>query len=299
MFRCCTEGEIEQHLGLDNPRTELECRLDLTRQCVRTIAPYATAILARRVTFDGVVMDGCLKALVAPEGVCATVAPALPWKLACMDSAWSGQVATGGKCHHAFECAGHDSICAPNETCQTLPGAGQACTAAQPCATGFYCGGDRICHAQGATSAVCSSTVQCQKALYCETHATPPVCTPLHGNGEPCTGNSSCTSNRCLPGTCGVSMNPCFTDADCSFQSFCADDHSFCNQDGQCALGTCSTTATSCFSQADCVGFGNTCVLPVPCVPDTCPDRATCADDQIVVDYCTSPLASLPIPNAQ
>jgi hypothetical protein len=68
-------------------------------------------------------------------------------------------------------------------------------------------------------------------------------------------------------------MNPCFIDADCTFRSFCAGTQTPCNQDTQCT--------------------------PAKCVADSCMGVATCGDDQLVIDYCTQPIASLPIPVAQ
>ena len=273
MFACCTESQIEQTLGVTNPRTELECRGDFARQCRRTIAPYAIAVADHRVAFDGKVMDTCLRELVAPDGVCISVEAELPWKLACMESAWVGEVATGGSCHFAFECAGHDSVCAPNETCRELPGAFQACSPVLPCASNFYCGADRFCHPDSPSGSPCALDSQCLKGLYCEVHEGLPFCAPLHGKGEPCNGSNSCTSQLCLTSTCTVSQNPCFVDTDCSFASFCTGTHTPCNQDIQCAPGTC--------------------------VPDACVGTATCGEDQIVVDYCATALANLPIPVPQ
>src|SRR5262249_55069248 len=66
MYQCCSEGEIETFLRVSDPRTEDQCRDDLTRLCKRSIANLDDGISAGRVKFDGNIMNHCLEALVAP-----------------------------------------------------------------------------------------------------------------------------------------------------------------------------------------------------------------------------------------
>ena len=125
LYQCCTEGEIEDFLEVNEPRTEDQCREDVQRLCTRATNTLAFSIEEKRVRFDSDVMNNCLEALVAPEGTCATVASKLPWTEACMNSAWIGTVAPEGECLFAHDCAGgEDAFCAPNQKCQMRPTAG-------------------------------------------------------------------------------------------------------------------------------------------------------------------------------
>src|ERR1051325_3533991 len=94
MFQCCAEGEIERFLGVTDPRTEDECRDDVRAICERQKATIDFSIQKNRVRFDAKVMNDCLNALVAPDGVCATIAGMLPWATVCLESAWTGNVPT-------------------------------------------------------------------------------------------------------------------------------------------------------------------------------------------------------------
>src|SRR5262245_9697250 len=127
MYLCCSEGEIEDFLGVDEPRTVDQCRDDFTRICERNLAELDWSISEGRAAFDADVMNGCLELLVAPDGVCASVETALPWAEACMGSAWTGLVADGDTCYYNFECQSVDSYCAGNRTCTALPGENDPC----------------------------------------------------------------------------------------------------------------------------------------------------------------------------
>lgn len=119
------------------------------------------------------------------------------------------------------------------------------------------------------------------------------TCTALRPNGAPCTGNGSCASSVCLPGSCAGTQNTCFSAANCS--AHCADDNSFCIGDVDCALGTCSGTTTTCTSNANCTMTGSTCVFPVKCLPAECAGPVVCGDAHIAIDYCRSVLSELPL----
>ena len=95
MYQCCSEGEIERDLGVTDPRTEDQCKTDLSKLCERRLADAEASLAAGRVQFDASVMNDCLKALLLPGNQCATVAEMAPWTAACMDTAWVGQVAPG------------------------------------------------------------------------------------------------------------------------------------------------------------------------------------------------------------
>jgi len=294
MYTCCSEGEIEDRLGVTDPRTEAQCNDDLTRLCERDIASYTFSIANGRVTFDGKTLDDCLKALIAPADTCATIASVLPWADACMDSAWVGAVADGGTCDYPYECASLDSYCAPNRTCTAKPTQGQPCISAG-CATGLYCSSMGTCQPQAGENQPCTTTGQCLKDLFCDFSATMPVCTALRDGGQPCTGNQTCKSSQCVPGTCAITGNSCYTNSNCYMH--CANSTSYCTQDSSCGTGMCSMTATYCTVPTDCTGVGNTCVFPIKCVTGTCQGNPVCADAHLTVDYCDAALSSLPVPH--
>src|SRR4029079_11141538 len=50
MFQCCSEGEIENALGVSDPRTESECRDDVRAICERQKAAIDFSIQHNRVT---------------------------------------------------------------------------------------------------------------------------------------------------------------------------------------------------------------------------------------------------------
>lgn len=292
LYQCCSEGEIEAFLDVSDPRTELECQADVGRRCVRAIATLDFSIDEKRARFDGSRMNRCLDSLVAPTGTCATVATELPWTEACADSAWIGLVGDGAECLQSFECASKDSFCGASQTCIAKPVEGQECGIAG-CATGLYCNAG-ICRTQLAAGAVCSSSVQCQMNLFCDFGGAPSVCAPLRQPGEPCTGNASCVSAQCNPGTCMGTTQTCFTDSQCSGR--CADDGSTCFNDGNCAVGQCSISANACTSPTQCTGVGETCIFPVKCNPGDCVGSIVCADRHFIVDYCEAALGALPFP---
>jgi hypothetical protein len=288
MFQCCAEGEIEHFLGVSDPRTEDECRDDVRAICERQKATIDFSVKNNRVQFDAKVLNACLDALEAPDGTCATIASMLPWTTACLQSAWTGTVATSGQCDFGIECA-QDNVCSASRLCTALPGDGMACLG-QACASGLFCTAG-TCRPQLAEGATCTVTAQCQKGLFCDTSAVMRTCTKLHEIGEPCTGNTTCVSGTCLPGTCAGSTNTCTSAVNCS--AHCADDNSFCVGDGDCAAGTCSGTTTICFSNTACTAPA-TCEFPIKCLPAECTGDVVCAEPHITVDYCVGAINSLP-----
>ena len=290
MYQCCAEGEIERALGVSDPRTEAECVDDVTAICNRQLAAFDFSIKNKHVRFDSAIMNACLKAFLAPANTCVEIAAAKPWTEACMTSAWVGVVDNGAACDFVYECA-KDSFCNASRVCTALPTDGMPC-GVQGCASGLFCD-VATCHPLLVAGATCTSTPQCAKGLFCDLAAATHTCTALHATGEPCTGNTTCTSNTCLPGSCAGSNSTCFSAGNCS--AHCADDGSFCITDGNCATGTCSITATACAAPTDCTGVGNTCMFPVKCQPAECVGPVVCGDARIVVDYCTGPLNELPL----
>jgi hypothetical protein len=280
LYGCCTENEIQDFLGLSEPRTQVECRADVKTSCERRIATLEFSLDQNRVRFDANIMNNCLAALVAPDGSCAEVVPELPWTEACMESAWVGTVTVDNECRYA-----------QNQKCAARPGHGQACGSG--CAHEFYCASG-ICQPRLPTGGVCTSTSQCAEDLFCDVNAPMPVCTARQPGGAACTSSAGCESSQCIPGVCAgpTSGNTCYRDTDCSNR--CADDGSFCSTAANCATGTCQISGFSCSSPTAC-GVGDTCVFPVQCVPGDCVGDPVCTIPQFVVDYCTGALSQLPV----
>jgi hypothetical protein len=293
LYRCCTEGEIERSLGVTDPRTEPQCKEDLTRRCNRNIAPLDEAISAKRVRFDSELMNHCLDALVAPDDACATVETAPPWVEACMNTAWVGLVPDGVQCFHSFECASKDSVCAPNQTCVAKATAGQPC-GQFGCATGLYCqatAGTPTCQPQLGEGQPCTSTTQCQTKLFCDTASPTPTCTSAKDGGQACTSNLGCKSADCLPGICAGSTTQCTSNAGCFSIRRCTNNGAPCSDSSMCGSAVCSMSGGTCIvGGAACPGgVTDTCGYPPLCQQVTCVNRV-CSQSQLVIDYCDDAL---------
>jgi hypothetical protein len=286
IYQCCTESEIERYLGVTDPRTEDQCRDDVTRSCTRDTATLDDSLKAKRVTFDSSKMNACLTAVLAPGGTCSEVVTELPWKVACMDSAFVGQVSTGDACFFDFDCQGApDSFCAPNQKCAAKPVAGFPCGTG--CASNYFCSSG-LCAARVAAGGPCTSNLQCAMDLFCDLSATPmPICTAAQPGGATCTSNQACMSGDCVPGQCMGTTFTCYKDTDC--ESHCANTGNFCTTASNCALGNCSVGGNSCSSDVSCTaGSGDHCVFPVQCLPGSCVGEPVCTAQTLTVDFCTS-----------
>lgn len=295
MYQCCAEGEIEDFLGVSEPRTELQCRDDVERLCDRRANTLSDSLQDGRVRFDSNVMDACLEALVAPDNTCASVVMSLPWTEACMNSAWVGTVSDGGACFFNHDCAGGvDAFCAPNQKCSVRPGLGQACTAAMPCGSNFFCQAG-TCANKITAGGMCTSTTQCAKDLFCDTSVANPVCTARAPGGAACQSNAGCASNVCVPGACNVSGFSCFNDASCSMR--CSNNPQItCSSPASCGGGTCSVGLNACTSNTQCTGgVGDVCNFPNTCMPGDCIGDPVCSAATLTVDYCTGALNELPL----
>jgi hypothetical protein len=295
LYQCCSEGEIENRLGVDEPRTEPQCQEDVRRLCDRSVARLDEGITAKRVRFDDNLMNSCLQALVAPDSACATVETTLPWAEECMNSAWVGLVADGGQCFGSLECASKDSFCAPNQTCIARPTSGQPCGAAG-CATGFFCQG-ATCAPQLGVGQTCAAEIQCQDPLFCDfASLSGPKCAEVLEAGASCTSSNACKSRQCIPGACAVSGQACFTDATCGRR--CTNTGTTCFQDSTCGNGTCSVTTTmTCNNTTLLCPTGELCQFAPLCQQSECIGDPVCTQAQIVVDYCEDTFNDLPFPN--
>jgi hypothetical protein len=160
---------------------------------------------------------------------------------------------------------------------------------------GLFCGAG-TCQNQVGEGAPCTVFNQCQEPLFCDTSAgSPGVCRAQGEGGDTCTGNFSCLSGQCIPGTCaGTNPNPCFVDSNCAGR--CEDDQTPCSSAAQCQMGTCSVTTTmACADENGCPAV-ETCILPVQCLPGDCIGTPTCTASLITVDYCVGALDELPFP---
>jgi hypothetical protein len=293
LYACCTQGQIERLLNITEPESVSQCRDDVKRACQVKFEPQMFAVTQNRAVFDATVMDACLTALLAPDGGCATIGAAVPWIDACMTGAWTGAVVDAGHCNFSFECATSGRFCSPGQVCAPRPIAGEPCGTG--CAAGNFCSGG-ICVAQLSPGAACSSSIDCQKDLYCDFGVAMPVCTPLKSPGETCDGFFACRNQDCLAGTCAGSTQPCFTSTQCTGR--CSNNPGqACNVDCNCGIGHCSVaTTTSCCSAVDCGPTGGTCVLPNQCDAVACLGDVVCASVELTIDYCTDVLADIPLP---
>lgn len=290
LYGCCTEGEIESFLGVDEPRSKDQCEVDVQRACVRATASVNDSVKAGRVRFDTAVMNACLNAIVAPDDTCAEVVPEVPWAESCMTSAWVGVVEPDAECFFSYECAGTpDAFCGPSQRCVERSDFGEPC--GQGCKAAFFCSQDNLCAPRVPEGIGCLSNNECQKGLFCDQEAAVPVCTVPGEAGAACRTSSACKSGQCIPGMCSGTGQSCFEDEDCS--GSCADDGSFCTNDGQCSVGQCETSGFTCFDPTDC-GTGDTCVFPVQCIQADCIGDPVCTEPRIIIDYCEDAVSQLP-----
>ena len=294
LYDCCSEGEIERDLNIQNPESQDQCNEDVSKLCERSFATVESSLAANRVTFNPSLMNDCLKSLLPTGDVCATVDTMLPWTAACKMTPFTGNVADGSMCFYTFECAGtgpSTSFCAPDQTCKALPTNGMPCST-EGCAAGNYCDPTATCKPLQSMGGTCTSTTECATGLFCDTTTGPGTCEMLLAGGDACTSSAACESNECLPGTCSGTTQECFTSANCEGTcttgpltgDFCVTDQ---NCEGHCSVTTTTTctTATNCPATESCVLY--TCNTP------TCEGDIVCAATQVTVDYCTGPASEL------
>jgi len=293
LYECCAQGEINQFLGLQTPESEDDCKSDIKKKCEREYADVEASVTAGRAKFNSDAMNTCLKAILAPSNACATVEDALPWTMACMQSAWVGTVNTGGQCFFTYECANTGTqFCSPSQTCMGLPTAGMPCST-QGCAIGNFCNGT-TCQAQVGQGSPCTSTAQCDMGLFCDTTQTAPTCSQLLAGGQVCPSSAACMSGVCNPGTCEGTGTTCQGSSEC--EGHCSNDAAVSCSPGldyECGEGHCSiTTGDFCDLTSQCP-TGETCVLPATCIAGVC-DGSVCSENEVTVDYCTGALGALP-----
>ena len=293
LYSCCAQGEINSYLGIDDSESEDACKSDIKKKCERSYADVEASVKAGRAKFNSDAMNSCLKALVAPSGECATVADAIPWTMACMQSAWVGLVSPGGQCFFTYECANAGTqSCSPSQTCVGLPTAGMPCSAGL-CAAGNFCNGT-TCQAQVGPGIACTTTAQCDTGLFCNTASATPTCAQLLAGGDVCPSSAACMSGVCNPGTCADNGATCIGSSGCT--GHCSNSPTLTCSPGfdyECGVGHCSiTTVDSCDLSDECP-TGETCVLPAMCVPAQC-IGSVCSENEVTVDYCTGALSALP-----
>jgi hypothetical protein len=297
-FQCCSEGEIEDILNLNDPPTQTQCEDGTRARCERKRAAVDLSIENKRVAFDAKSMNTCLEAFVAPSGTCAMISDKLPWIDACMDAGFTGTVAAGGACDFPYECV-KDTFCSGSRTCTARAAAGMPCTTditgnTSNCATGLYCPMTTAptCQPKLAAGAVCRRDGDCGDGLFCDSQDTQ-TCIAKPTLGQACSPGE-CGDNTCLPGACADSGVTCPSKFDCT--GHCSNVPTTpCSSDFSCNLntiGTCSGTAIACNSPTTCP-LGSACVFPNKCVHPDC-TGAVCAAHQVDVDYCEGVSGALP-----
>lgn len=305
MYQCCSEAQIENELGVSEPRTEAQCREDKKRLCIRSSASLRDSLAAGRVELKADALNACLDAMLAPDGTCSTYVDELPWLEACKQQAWVGKVAAGGACFFDHDCAGapKNAECGVDQKCAALPGVGSPCLNGTTCAEDFFCGPGSVCAQRLAENAPCTNSDECQENLFCDTAAMPmPICTARKPGGAACTSDFGCVSGDCVPGQCAGTSQSCYTDSQCGGR--CA------NSTSSCTVGfdwTCNTTAGHCDvvttqpcsgSSADsqCVSAsaGTKCIFNVTCVPGDCVGEPICTAPLFLADYCNAALSMTP-----
>lgn len=280
LYSCCTEGEIEDFLGVDEPQVQEDCRDDAEILCERATATVRWSEENGRVQLNAASFKVCLEAILAPADTCVVVAPVAPWTEACLEDVWTGLVAAGGECLFDYECAEERSFCAANRTCRPPSSEGESCVAAN-CAVGLFCGGG-VCEPLLDLGSPCSASFQCAEGLFCAPGSG--MCEQRRGLDESCTSSSACVAGTtCLPGTCAAG-NSCFDNTDCS--TTCENDGSFCFFDSDCSIGTCSQSLFQCFSDFDCTGGTDLCEFPFQCLPAICEGDPRCVENNTAFDYC-------------
>lgn len=304
MYQCCTEAQIEAELGVDEPRTEQQCRVDKKRTCERATVSVRDSLKAGRVTFNPDAFNNCLSAMVAPSDTCSEYVMKNPFDEACEESPWVGTVAMGGTCYFDHDCAGapRSAECGPDQKCVALPTGGFPCPNGT-CAEGFFCGTNAICESRLAENAPCTSNGQCQEDLFCDLTATPtPICTARKGGGEACTSNAACESGECVPGRCMGTNLTCYTDAQCGGR--CADTNStctvgfdyLCNPTGGFCNVVTSVPCSGSTADSQCLAAeaGDKCIFNVACVPGDCVGDPVCTAPLFLTDYCAIGLGLSP-----
>lgn len=302
MYQCCSEGEIEDILRVDEPRTQDECVADLSKIFARQKATLDFAVEESRVRFDAEAMNTCLEAHIAPDGECAVVSDIKPWAEECMQSAWVGIVPPGGKCLSRIDCDS-DGFCARNQSCTAFAKENEQCDEVKLCGSNLFCDTittTGVCRPRLAADAPCSFDEQCETNLFCNTNLFPSVCTELRDPGESCTDDSVCKSNDCIPGTCTLG-GTCLGESGC--RNKCEISGFSCETDVDCGAGTCPDPADPapdipCTTNADCTEVPGTpaCVFPRRCLPNDCVGDIACAEHIVVVNYCQGALSDLPLP---
>jgi hypothetical protein len=283
MFDCCSGAQRETALGSENVNDQDKCKHDMEAICEQSLAKYLYAVEQGTVTYDETKGDACIKAYEHPDGQCSTFSDTSAADGVCKDIPFEGKQAVGSACHWDFECV-TDSYCKV-DTCTALAQSGESCLFVS-CASGLYCSvtGTSLgtCASLKGQGDTCSSTLECQTGLYCDTQCKSPL-----SAGSVCTSNSVCDSGSCSTGTCSGTSQPCESDSSCYGK--CTHGGAMCQQTYDCG-NVCATSGNSCYSSASCNTATNEQCVADTCKPSTCTGR-TCAPKSLVeLDYC--PLAN-------
>jgi hypothetical protein len=114
---------------------------------------------------------------------------------------------TSGNCDGASACAlypanttcGSPSCTNGTQTATRLCDGKGVCKAGEPTSCGAYACGQASCNA------TCATDTDCASGNWCDTGASPAVCTAKLANGQNCAGNNECVSNNCVVSDAGTS----------------------------------------------------------------------------------------------
>jgi len=305
MFRCCEGQEIEGKLGLEQSKTEDDCRKDLELECKNTHARLLYALEAGTAALNVDFANQCFNAIVAPDGVCFLYTSDPAHLEPCQEDMIDGLLDEGDEClpELTFEC-GDNAWCAKNRQCMSLPATGDPCGPDNRCADDLYCGQDgekgRICMMVKDTGEECESDAECGKGSYCS-HEVPeaPECARKKDDGSECTGNNDCESNNCVPGVCDDGSE-CYGEkcsGTCDIPAGLE-----CKKDEDCG-GNCSISGRPCEDNYDCwepyddAGTGDAgtdaggnyldeCIHNECQGQGDCHGTPECATNYMMIDYC-------------
>lgn len=170
IFNCCTADERDTKLfaGTD---TKIECSTLLGVFMSQGLVTLHNSKVQGKTTINGTALADCINSYAAAS--CGDYAKGTGFQC---ESAILGQGALGTTCAGDHEC--ESSFCDPSQgetaTCNTLPGANEAC--AGTCAKGLYCDGG-TCIPQKAVGTNCNGTNECLEGECYSDGSAPTTCT--------------------------------------------------------------------------------------------------------------------------
>lgn len=238
---------------LEGRRYDLEsCASVRIAECTTALAPFATAVEAGQLAFDGEAARRCRDRVAALAGSCTIVAArTLP---AVCAQLFVDLAALDGTCTSPLGtvCAAGAGVCGANNRCVLRPGSGEACeartcseglvcdeatnrcgptpeptpiaegqgpcTSSWECAAGLACAADNVCRRGLERDAECGNQNACASSLACVRHYENRTCGPKVALGGACARNTDCAAaSACIGGVCTTppgENSPCAESSD-------------------------------------------------------------------------------------